>query len=106
MHFAAVSRQPADTIAPMLNAPKVTALGLSVKLPIVLLRFIQRNSKALNSDSPKKLLRLKYNYHRPVPQNQDQVSAYVYVLSHIACISSCVNVCFHAGLPRSLVYPV
>jgi len=54
MHFVAVSQQPADTIAPMLSVPKVTALGLSVKLPIVLLRFIQRNSKALNCDSPKK----------------------------------------------------
>jgi len=54
MHFVAVSQQLADTIAPMLSAPKVTALGLSVRLPIVLLRFIQRNSKALNCDACKK----------------------------------------------------
>src|SRR6218665_3523682 len=78
---------------------------LSVKLPIVLLRFIQRNSKALNCDASK-LLRLKYNYTRPVPggspQRQDQVSADVYILSHKLCIYYCVNVCFHAGLPRSL----
>ena len=113
---------------------------LSVKLPIVLLRFIQRNSKALNCDASK-LLRLKYNYPRLVPPKSGsslglcvyslQQSLYilmcecvfpcwtptelVYLLveliyplvlmldSHRACISSsCVNVCFHAGLPRSL----
>ena len=35
MHFVAASQQPADTIAPMQSALKVKALGLSVKLPIV-----------------------------------------------------------------------
>src|SRR6218665_1312297 len=55
----------------------------------------------------KKLLRLKYNIILDLsPQSQDQVSVYVYILSDRACASSCVNVCFHAGLPRSLVYPV
>src|SRR6218665_2242393 len=104
----------------------------------------------------KKLLRLKYNYPRPVPPKSGPsrglcVSLYslrqsLYILlcecvfpcwtptvactypvwlcvsmldphraciifvypivlmldPHRACISSCVNVCFHAGLPRSL----
>ena len=54
MHFVVVSQPLADTIAPMQSAPKVTALDLSVQLPIVSLRFIRRNSKALNCDASKK----------------------------------------------------
>src|SRR6218665_319639 len=81
----------------MQSAPKVTALGLSVKLSIVLLRFIQRNSKALNCDASKKLLRLKYNYPRPVPpKSGPSLGLCVYFLP------SCVNVCFYAGLAQSL----
>src|SRR6218665_3758994 len=93
----------------MQSAPKVTAL--SVKLPIVLLRFTQRHSKALTGDASK-LHRLKYYYPRPPPpRGQGQFSAYVYILlcecvflcwtPTAACISS-VSVCFHAGLPQSL----
>ena len=55
MRFVAASQQLADTIAAMQSASKVTALGLRVKLPSVLLRFIQRNSKALNCDASKKI---------------------------------------------------
>src|SRR6218665_2019254 len=83
----------------VLDAPATCIV--SVKLPSVLLRFIQRNSKALNySDLSRPTIILDLSLQR-----QDQVSVYVYILCHRACIyprSSCVNVCFHAGLPRSL----
>src|SRR6218665_2424228 len=75
----------------MQSAPKVTAL--SVKLPIVSLQFIQRNSKALNCDASINYTRP--NYPRPVPPK-------VRNKSPPTCIFSRVNVCFHAGLPRSL----
>ena len=45
------------------SAHKVTALGLSVKLPMVFLRFIPKNSKAPNCDGSK-LLRLTCKYTR------------------------------------------
>src|SRR6218665_1577111 len=85
----------------MLSAPKVTALGLSVKLLIVLLRFTQRNSKALNCDAPKKLLRLKYNYPRP-PKVMTKSRPMV-VLSHKAC--ECVFPCWTPTVACRL-YPV
>src|SRR6218665_3085911 len=77
----------------MQSAPKVTSLGLSVKLPIVSLRLAQRHSKALNGDASK-LHILKYYYTRPPPKFRAK--------SPPMCIFSCVNVCFHAGLPQSL----
>ena len=131
----------AATIAPMQCAPKVTAL--SVKLPIVSLRFTQRHSKAPNGDASK-LHRLKFYYPRPAPSPEVRPNLRLCVYSlvwmcvsmldpHRACISYCanvglpqslnfrlcecvfpcwtpaelvyprVNVCFHAGLPQSLL---
>src|SRR6218665_267474 len=99
----------------MLNAPA------KCKVADCFVAIIQRNSKALNCDASK-LLRLKYNYPRPVPPKSGPSlelhlcvcslpqSLYNILLCEcmfpcwtptVACIS-CVIVCFHAGLPQSL----
>ena len=78
---------------------------LSVKLSIVLLRFIERNSKALNCDASK-LLRLKYNYPRPVPSGPSfGLYVYVYSLPQSLYILLCECV-FPCWTPTELVYPV
>jgi len=56
---------------------KVAALGLIVKLPIgdcfVATYAYSKKFKRTECDAS----RLKYNYPRPVPPSQDQISAYV-----------------------------
>jgi len=83
----------------VLDAPATCIV--SVKLPIVLLRFIQRNSKALNySDLSRPTIILDLSLQR-----QDQVSVYVYILCHRASILLCECV-FPCWTPTELVYPV
>src|SRR6218665_3153414 len=67
-------------------------------MPIVSLRFTQRHSKALNNhENTSKLHRFKYYYPRPDPHEVRAKSP-----PTCMCILSCVDVCFHAGLPQSL----
>src|SRR6218665_128194 len=92
MHFITVNQQLAAT---MLSCRVLLETALSVKLPIVSLRFIQRNSKALNCDA--------FKLHRALLSST--CSPKVRCLgtkSPSMCIFSRVNVCFLAGLPRSL----